>query len=358
MMIGQNSNDLTQMMGIGSLGEVRQGPDGNLYQWEQGVDGLGNPIGFWRSLRRFIKRRVRPFVKRVLPLAQKFAPMIPWVGPAAAAGIRAATPILQRAGVAGYDGLGALYQAPDGSVYQVAGYEGDEALEGLEADDELSGYADDSAQMLGEVRQGPDGNLYQWVQGVDGLGNPIGFWRSLRRFVKRRGRQFVRRVLPLAQKFAPMIPGVGPAVAAGIRATTPILQQAGVAGYDGLGALYQAPDGSVYQVAGYEGDEALEGLEADDELSGFADDEELRGYDGDEALEGLEAEELLGEEELRGYADGDEMSGYGDMDAFGEEIEGYIPDSRMSGLDAYVPDQPSGTRAFTAQTPETWKAIW
>ena len=35
----------TQMMGVGYLGEVRQGPDGNLYQYVQGVDGLGNPIG-------------------------------------------------------------------------------------------------------------------------------------------------------------------------------------------------------------------------------------------------------------------------------------------------------------------------
>ena len=43
---------MTQMMGIGYLGEVRQGPDGNLYQYVQGVDGLGNPIGgFWSRLR-------------------------------------------------------------------------------------------------------------------------------------------------------------------------------------------------------------------------------------------------------------------------------------------------------------------
>ena len=40
-------DDATRMMGVGYLGEVRQGPDGALYQYVQGVDGLGNPIGFW-----------------------------------------------------------------------------------------------------------------------------------------------------------------------------------------------------------------------------------------------------------------------------------------------------------------------
>lgn len=34
-------------------------------------------------------------------------------------------------------------------------------------------------QYLGEIRQGPDGQLYQWVSGIDGLGNPIGFWKPL-----------------------------------------------------------------------------------------------------------------------------------------------------------------------------------
>ena len=48
---GLSEDEATQMMGIGYLGEVRQGPDGNLYQWMQGVDGLGNPVGFWGKLR-------------------------------------------------------------------------------------------------------------------------------------------------------------------------------------------------------------------------------------------------------------------------------------------------------------------
>ena len=65
---------VTQMMGIGYLGEVRQGPDGALYQYVQGVDGLGNPIGgFWSRL----KRRVKSVVGRALPIAQQVAPFIP-----------------------------------------------------------------------------------------------------------------------------------------------------------------------------------------------------------------------------------------------------------------------------------------
>ena len=45
--------DMTNMMGIGSyVGEVRRGPDGQVYQWVEGVDGLGNPIGFWKGLKK------------------------------------------------------------------------------------------------------------------------------------------------------------------------------------------------------------------------------------------------------------------------------------------------------------------
>ena len=74
-----SENDVTQMMGSGYLGEVRQGPDGNLYQYVQGVDGLGNPIGgFWRRFKRLARRAVR----KALPYVQQFAPLIPGAGPA------------------------------------------------------------------------------------------------------------------------------------------------------------------------------------------------------------------------------------------------------------------------------------
>src|SRR5262245_15651018 len=58
------STAMKHVMGIGSyVGEVRQGPDGNLYQLVAGVDGLGNPIGFWRRAFRFVKGAVQTAVR-------------------------------------------------------------------------------------------------------------------------------------------------------------------------------------------------------------------------------------------------------------------------------------------------------
>jgi hypothetical protein len=196
---------------------------------------------------------------------------------------------------------------------------------------------------IGEVRRGPDGNLYQWVQGVDGLGNPIGFWRGLRK----RLRRVVQRALPIVQQVAPFVPGAGTAVAAGLR----VAKAAGVAGAGGLGALFQAPDGTVYQV---------QGVADNEELRGLADEEELRGLAQDEELQGLaEGEELRGiaeEEELRGLAQDEELQGLADE----EELQGYVREGGMSGVDAYVPNQPASTRWFTppTQPPEMWKPLW
>jgi len=186
------------VMGIGSyVGELRQSPDGQLYQWVEGVDGFGNPMGFWKVIRaigRGIRKVARiPLVRRLLPVA---AGLIPGIGPAAAAGITAA----QSAGILG-------------------------------ADPELSGMG----SYVGEMAQGPDGQLYQWVDTVDGFGNPIGFWKALRS-IGRGIRKFtriplVRRLLPAA---AGLIPGIGPAAAAGITAA----QSAGFLGQDYYGHPY------------------------------------------------------------------------------------------------------------------------
>jgi hypothetical protein len=220
---------------------------------------------------------------------------------------------------------------------------------------------------LGEVRQGPDGNLYQYVQGVDGLGNPIGgFWSRLKR-----GLKAVHRV---AQRGASFIPGpYGAAIRAGLKIATPILQKAGVAGYNGLGALYQAPDGTLYQqVQGLDEDEELRGLAEDEELRGLDEDEELRGIDEDEELRGLsEEEELRGldedeelrgldaDEDIQGVAEDEELRGVGeDQDMQG--INGYVRRDGMSGLEAFVPQQPPQTRwhVTPAQAPEVWKTLW
>jgi hypothetical protein len=307
----------------------------------------------------------------------------------------------------GYGDIGALYQAPDGSLYQT-GRLGENDDLGYLAEDELTQML--GIGYLGEIRQGPDGNLYQWVQGVDGLGNPFGFWKRLlriargaRRFVRRRVRPFLRRALPIAQTIAPFIPGYGPAIATALQTATPILRRVGIAGYDGLGALYQAPDGTIYQMSGVgdeldylaeddlqgfdEADELgflaedddLGGLGADDELGYFAEDE-LQGYDDadelgylaeEEDLRGLDADDELGyfaEDELQGFDEADELGypakddlqGYGEEENLGEDVDGYVLDKQMRGLEAYVPDAPTGTRMFVqpGQPPEIWKPLW
>jgi hypothetical protein len=334
----------TKMMGIGYLGEVRQGPDGNLYRYVQGMDGLGNLTGFWSKL----KRAARSAVRRALPIAQQFAPFIP----GGAAALTVATPLLKQAGVAGYEGFGALYQAPDGTLYQ--------QVQALAEDDELRGLGQDEVtQMmgigsLGEVRQGPDGNLYQYMQGVDGLGNLTGFWGKVRKLASRvikyhpaalalkAASPLLRKALPIAQQVASAIPGGTEA----LTAATPILREAGVNGYDGLGALYQAPDGTLYQ--------PMQGLAEEEELLGLDEDEELRGIDEDEELHGLtEDEELRGldeDEELRGLHADEEM----------QSINGYVRQDGMNGLEAFVPQESPQTRwhVTPTQAPEVWKTLW
>jgi hypothetical protein len=336
-------DEMTQMMG-GYLGEVRQGLDGHLYQWVEGIDGLGNPIGFWKRLKRFARkalpyvvpggvalkalRAVAPTLRKVMPIAQSAASLIP----GGAAALTAATPLLRQAGVAGDGGLGALYQAPDGSLYQMQGVAASAAGLGEDELTQMMGIG-----HLGQIQQAPDGHLYQWVEGIDGLGNPIGFWKRLRRFVK--------KALPIAQKLAPFVPGVGPAVAAGLKVATPFLRQAGVAGYEGLGALYQAPDGNLYQMQGLAAEEDLQGFAAEEDLQGYGE-----GYGEDEALYGYGEEE-----DLQGFAAEEDLQGDGE-DEMMQGIEGYVRADGMRGLGKYVPQQPPMTPGFAPT--QAWSPPW
>jgi hypothetical protein len=70
-------DEATQVMGIGYPGELAQGADGNLYQWVQGMDGLGNAVGFWRrwSGQRRHQYRARRFLRRPWQFAP--VPMAP-----------------------------------------------------------------------------------------------------------------------------------------------------------------------------------------------------------------------------------------------------------------------------------------
>jgi hypothetical protein len=274
--------------------------------------------------------------------------------------------------------------------------------------------SDDMTQVmgigyLGEVRRGPDGAAYQWVEGIDGLGNPIGFWKKLKRFVK--------KAMPLARIAAGFIPGGGAAMRAATmvsqgsrmlrggrqRRRWPILRQ--VPAFDGLGALYQAPDGTLYQMQGlYDddlqgfGEEEIQGLGAlyqtsdgqlyqvqgleDDDLQGLYGDEELQGLEEedisgfeDDELQGIDEEDVAGleEEEIQGLADDeiqglyadDELQGLADDEIRGleeEEIQGmgqgYVRDP--VGVNGYVPAAAPGTRWFVppGQPPELWRPLW
>lgn len=263
-------------------------------------------------------------------------------------------------------------------------YEWVEGIDGLGAP---AGVWQAVAGGVGEIAQGPDGQLYEWVQGVDGLGNPVGFW-------KKALKGLLKKALPIARQFAPFIPGG----AAALTAATPVLRAAGLVGYDGLGALYASPDGTVYQMQGIDADEELSGF-ADDELDGFADDE-LQGFAADDELDGFADDDLDGfsaDDELDGFADDDELSDDGQVLGFADDgdltgiddsdeldglademsgidaddlegidademdgVEGYVRDGSMQGIDAYVPDAPRQTPWFKspAQAPPLWSPLW
>jgi hypothetical protein len=284
------------MQGVACPGGC-QGPDGQLYEWVQGVDGLGTPVGFWQQ-----------------------------------SGVQPGAP-----------------------------------------------YVRNGAPFLGDVAEAADGQLYQWVEGVDGLGNPVGIWKRFKRLA--------RRALPIAQRLAPFVPGAS----AALTVATPLLKHAGIAGLGEVGALYAAPDGSLYQLQGIDADESLDGLGADDELNGLSDDElrgleaddELRGFGAGDDLDGFEdADDLQGigaDAELEGFAaddpldgiDADELNGFAatDLDGFSdvelqglsddEGMRGYVQDSRMSGVEAYAPDDPPRTPTFApAPNAPMWAPLW
>ena len=179
-------DEATQLRGI----DLYQGTDGNLYEWVDGVDEWGEQ-----------------------ELSEAEGPVL--------------------------NGMGALYAAPDGTLYQMHGLAEEEAAGGGQA---------------GPRAQGPR--------------RPPGS-RPPRK--KKKGGFFKKLLLPIAKFAAGAIPGAGPLLRAGIDVAEKVLTKPGVAGYDGFGALYAAPDGSLFQVQGL----------AEEELRGFAADEELKGFAAD-----------------------------------------------------------------------------
>jgi hypothetical protein len=285
-----SEDEAARMMGLGYIGEVYQGLDGHLYEWVEGVDAWGDPIGFWQGLSQ---------------------PEVP-----------------------AFDGLGALYEAPDGTLYRVQGLaEEEEAADAAEAAE-----PEESGESQAPQGMGPGRRLHPRARARRRLPGrrPQRPGPGVKRGPPRKKGGFLKKLLPIAKFATRFIPGIGPVVSAGVDVASKLVKPKGVAGYDGLGALYAAPDGTVYQVQGL-AEEDLDGLYADEELRGFAEDEELRGFAEDEELRGLDEDE-----ELRGLE------------------QGYVREDAVSGLEAYVPVRPPQTRWFAPlpEPPEVWKPLW
>jgi hypothetical protein len=280
-----SEDEAARMMGLGYIGEVYQGLDGHLYEWVEGVDEWGDPIGFLQGL--------------------------------------------SEPEVAELSGLGALYQAPDGTLYQMQGLAEEEKP--MEA---MGPRAQGQRRLPGRRPQRPG-------PGFKG-GAP------------RKKGGFLKKLLPIAKFATRFIPGIGPVVSAGVDVASKLVKPKGAAGYAGLGALYAAPDGTVYQVQGL-AEEDLDGLYADEELGGFAEDEELRGFAEDEELRGFAEDE-----ELRGFAEDEELRGLDEDDELRGLEQGYVREDAVSGLEAYLPAKPPQTRWFAApsEPPELWRPLW
>src|SRR5262249_50938771 len=125
--------DLTQVMGIGNyVGEVRRGPDGQPYQWVEGVDGLGNAIGIWKGLKSLASKAtafipgIGPVIQQVrgavkgfctgLPKIQPIVDQSPDIKPVYQIGTKLCS-ILSKVGIAGAED--GIMQAPDGRLYEV-----------------------------------------------------------------------------------------------------------------------------------------------------------------------------------------------------------------------------------------------
>jgi len=302
-------NEATQMRGIG----LYQGADGNLYEWVEGVEEWGEQ-----------------------ELSQAQDPAL--------------------------SGLGALYQAPDGTLYQMQGLaEGEEA-----GGEQPAGGEPPAGEEQPEGEEPPMKAMGPRAQGRQRFfrRRPQRPGPGVRGGRPRKKGGFLKKLLPIAKfasRFIP-VPGAGAAVRAGLTVAGKLLKRKGVAGYDGLGALYEAPDGSIYQVQGL-AEEELRGFAEDEELKGFAEDEELRGLAEDEELRGLdEEEELRGldeNEELKGFAEDEDLRGYAEDQAL-QGVDGYVRQDGKSGLDAYVPQTPPRTpwHVAPAEPIEIWRPLW
>ena len=306
---------------FGYIGEIRQGPDGQLYQLSQTVDGLGN-LGFsW----------------------------LPIVGQA----LQQLSPLLSQ-------GLGEeVFDQP----------------------------------QLGEVRIGADGQLYQYTQTVDGLGNVgLGFAPLIPILTK--ALPFVAQALPaVASVVGNLFGGRAPAPAAPVVPAVPVAPVAPASGGVDLSQLIpqitQAVAGLLARsrrrrsvLSGLAEEPDLYGFGEEPDLYGFGEEPDLYGIglEPDDSL-GLTEDELglgdfyLGEdgglyelqgleedlpEDLRGLElDPDESLGLTEDEPF-SGMQGYLRKTPGSQLQGYRTGHPSASPPFvpSATPSELWKPLW
>jgi hypothetical protein len=266
-------------MGIGNyVGELRRGPDGNLYEWVAGVDGLGNPIGFWKKAFKFVKGAVRAGLSRLIPgpikrMARTACSVVDQMGPAVTtvpaavpyyAGAKGFCKVLRGAGIAGmgYGVMEAPAVVPTAVTAVVPGPARAAARTVCKIIDRIgpvvkyipiaSSYYKKAtglcralrtggiAGMEGSIMEADDGRLYEVVEGIGEFGERRRYLRPIRlvipayigrRKVRRRGARGARVVT------APGIPVPGaqvPAPAPG----APVPAPAPSAAVSGVGWFY------------------------------------------------------------------------------------------------------------------------
>ncbi|PGD13319.1 hypothetical protein [Bacillus toyonensis] len=295
-------NHLTQIMGLGTPGELRNGPDGRVYGWVEGLDSYGRRRGGWTPYNR-LRRRVYRLCAYTFPKHFGRRPVIRPAGPNTH--IR---PIYSKIVRSTATSLPRI-QRPRAV-----------SLRGLGAPAEIQGLL--GVGYPGVTIQGPDGQLYGWISGYDGLGTPIGFWGKLKRLAKK----LAKKVLPMASNLLPFVPGVGPAAATALK----VARGAGLLGVAQTGTpIYRGIDGSLYGIQGI-GTNIVHGLEADP----------IHGLEAD-PIHGLEADPIHGLE-------ADPIHG----------LNGYI--SKKNGLLGYEQARPPTTPMFRTpiNTPDFWKPHW
>ena len=199
--------NMTQVLGLGSyVGELREAPDGNLYEWVEGVDGLGNPIGFWKKAFKAVKGAATKLASRLIPgpikrLARGVCSNVDHLGPVATAvpvvlpyyaGAKGLCKVLRKTGIAEAP-LGAVRLPPAarGAAKSMCGVV-NKLAPVLKWVPGAGGYfkmaqgmctklrSAGIAGMDGPIMEAPDGQLYEVVDTIGEAGQPRRQYRRIK----------------------------------------------------------------------------------------------------------------------------------------------------------------------------------